>query len=277
MNNKYDLVIAYRIYPGLTKPTPIFNNDKYQLSKLCIKSFSNSLKGIKAKIFILLDNCPDNYEQLFRDYLESHTLEIIRLNGEGNAATFLRQCDLLLNQTDSDIIYFAEDDYFYLESAFQEMIKLIKENDVHFITPYNHPDTYNHPLHSYKKEILKSKSMDWIRTMSTTMTFMTKKQYLKETYQIFKSYGKNNYDTSIWMAITKLNAYSIATFLKGIMNKQILKTYIKLYLFSFDKLLFSKKYNLYQPKESISTHMENDFLAPGINWDEKFKEYLNDN
>ena len=39
----YDLVIAYRIYTGVSKNPPVCKHKKYELAKLCIDSFSRSL------------------------------------------------------------------------------------------------------------------------------------------------------------------------------------------------------------------------------------------
>ena len=46
-----DLAIAYRIYPGISKIPPIYSDDKFKLSELCLRSFKQSLGGLRVKIW----------------------------------------------------------------------------------------------------------------------------------------------------------------------------------------------------------------------------------
>jgi hypothetical protein len=122
MVRKYDLTVAYRIYPKISGSPAVFSNDKYKLSEFCLKSFKNSLGNLKVKMFVLLDNCPSKYKDLFLKYFDAENLNFIELDGIGNQSTFSLQIKLLLNQNFSEIIYFAEDDYFYLPNQFSDMI-----------------------------------------------------------------------------------------------------------------------------------------------------------
>ena len=65
----YDLVVAYRIFPKVSKSPPIFQNNKYKLAHLCLKSFKESLGSLKVKIYALLDNCPPNMKIYLIDIL----------------------------------------------------------------------------------------------------------------------------------------------------------------------------------------------------------------
>ena len=62
----YDITVAYRIYPEISKSPAIFSKDKDKLAEFCLKSFKNSLGSLKAKIFAILDKCPQEYEELFK-------------------------------------------------------------------------------------------------------------------------------------------------------------------------------------------------------------------
>src|SRR5216684_4575901 len=120
----YDIAIAYRICPKVAESAlglP-FSDDKLRQSEICLKSFKESLKGLRAKLWVLLDGCPDEYEQLFRKYFGEEQLVLIPLQHAGNKGTFARQIEILLGQEDSDFVYFAEDDYFYLPGQFRCMI-----------------------------------------------------------------------------------------------------------------------------------------------------------
>ena len=87
---RYDLAIAYRVYPEVSKPARslTFGDDKYLLSEVCFRSFKESLGALRAKIWVLLDSCPPEYEALFRRYVDPDDLVIVRLDGAGNRATF---------------------------------------------------------------------------------------------------------------------------------------------------------------------------------------------
>ena len=118
--SSYDIAIAYRIYPKVAKPAlglP-FSDNKLRLSEICLRSFKQSLGSLRAKIWVLLDQCPEDYADLFLKYFSREDLSLIRLPGIGNQATFGKQIDILLQQTDSNLVYFAEDDYVYLPDQF---------------------------------------------------------------------------------------------------------------------------------------------------------------
>ena len=138
--SKYDVVVAYRIYPKVSKIPLVFRDSKYDLAKLCLKSFKKSIGTLKVKVIALLDNCPPEYESLFTKYFKVEDLELIKLDGIGNSETFKLQMQILLEQDYSQFIYFAEDDYFYLPGQFEKMVNFIKENplDVDFISGSAH-------------------------------------------------------------------------------------------------------------------------------------------
>ena len=50
----------------------------------------------------------------------------MRLPATGNRGTFGLQLDILLKQADSEMVYFAEDDYFYLPGQFFRMLDFLK-------------------------------------------------------------------------------------------------------------------------------------------------------
>jgi hypothetical protein len=274
MNNK-DLAIVYRIYPKVSKVPPIFSNNKFKLSELCLSSFTDALKGINAKITVLLDNCPPEYFKLFEKYLFDQEFELIALPGLGNGATFGKQMDLLLEQNDSELIYFAEDDYFYEKDAFKKLIDLFKKSNIDFATPYDHDDIYKLDLHKAPSHILLSNDHHWRTVRSTTMTFMTRKDILKKTEKIFRSYIKNNYDASLWLALTGRKLLDPISFIDYSINNKIMRNvYLKGWYFSLFEIIFNKKYNLFSPVPSLATHMDSQHLAPNIDWKKRFESAI---
>lgn len=272
--NKYDVAIAYRIYPKFSRGDvyKLKGWDKYKLSEVCLKSFLRCLSGVKFKIYAILDGCPQKYNALFRDLIPNDRLEIIQFPGIGNSATFAEQIRVLSAQNDSEMIYFAEDDYFYLENKFSAMLEVIKKRkDVDFVTPYDHPDYYQDKsdpekpnyltnLHSYKSEIIFEKR-HWRTVSSTCCTFLTSKSILRKASQYFKLYSKLG-DYGMWLSLTKLRR----THYNKLMT-------LKMYTFALRQLLVGKSYKLWSPIPSIATHMAESYFAPGIDWQTLIDQY----
>lgn len=279
----HKLTIAYRIYPKVSKRPPIFAEDKFTLSELCLSSLIGSFtEKVDYKFIALLDKCPKEYEDLFKKYIPENRLEILNLPGIGNAGTFIKQIDLLLSQNHSEFVYFAEDDYFYLPGQFISMLDFIaKNNDVDFISPYDHLDNYTLELHNYKSEIRIASDKHWQNISTTCLTFLAKKESLAKAKGIFKTYAKRNYDASIWLSITKINAFNFKLLFKHLAKAIFKKSkfdfvfcliYLKTYRFGLMRLFFSKSMTLWSPIPSIATHMEDNYLAPNIDWISKFKK-----
>lgn len=259
----YDLSVAYRIYPRVSKVPPVFKEDKYKLSEFCLKSFKESLGDLNAKIFVLLDNCPPEYEDLFKKYFDDEDLELIRLDGVGNLATFALQIKTLLNQDFSDIVYFAEDDYFYMPNQFIEMLELLKENDdVDFVSPYDHPDDYHLKLHEHPYQVKATEKRHWRTASSTCLTFLTDKKTLKMTREVFKSYSLGNHDASMWMSLTKYNMFHPIATLKNRKEHLYYKVIRLAWHYNGKQILFGKKWKLWVPLPTIGIHLESDFLPP---------------
>lgn len=271
-NSKYDIAIAYRIYPGVSKIPPVFRENKLKLTEFGLLSLKRALDNISYKIIFLLDNCPTDYQELIKEIFDKNSIEIISLSKTGNAGTFGKQIDILLNQEYSDFVYFAEDDYFYLPNAVSKMLDTIKNDGVDFVTPYDHPDYYTLEFHNYNRESIVLNDVNWQSCATTCMTFLTTKEVLKKTESIFRTYQRNNFDASLWKSLTKYNLFNIGNTIKTLkQSKSFVRVYIKMWQFGFIQHFFGKKYKLYAPVPSISTHLDSTLLAPGIDWEKEFQ------
>ncbi len=273
MTENYELAIAYRIYPKIAKVPPIYADDKYKLSELCLASLVKSLGNIKAKWYVILDDCPSEYRQMFEKYLNPKDVDYIEIQVKSNGKTFGMQMDLLLNQNYSENIYFAEDDYFYLPDTFPELLDAIKRTDFDFISPYDHLDLYTLQFHNQKYFVKFQGKTHWRSCGSTTMTFLTTKNALKKTESVFRTYIRKNYDSSLWMALTGDNVGSPIRFFRLLRKESLtLKIFAKAWIYTPLQILFRRKYTLYTPVPSIAQHLDSKCMAPGIDWDEKFNE-----
>ncbi|MEQ9423298.1 MAG: hypothetical protein RJQ09_02685 [Cyclobacteriaceae bacterium] len=267
---QYDLVIAYRVYPGVSKSPPIYSDDKLKLTELCLKSFARALQGFRVFIKVFLDGCPKTYNALFAKTLNGYDFEFEELDCLGNLETFQLQLEYLSNQKKSEYVFFAEDDYFYLKNSFSCMLEAIKLRDIDFITPYNHPDVHNHSLHSYKKSEFMLGGIKWIESASTTLTFLTSVNILKETNEVFGSYLGGNNDASIWFTLTKKPIFDVLNFRFKKLDRLIIKVWMKKYFHNLVVSIFGKKYTLIQPSLSLATHMESSLLPPEVDWNKEF-------
>jgi len=265
---QYDIAVAYRIYPRISKNPLIFNDNKYKLSELCLKSFKDSLGTLKSKLWVLLDNCPQEYEGLFEKYFAREDLELVKLDGTGNLATFNMQVDILSEQDISEVVYFSEDDYFYLPNQFEHMVKFLQANDdVAFVSPYDHPDYYTSDLHRHQNMIRVFGDRHWRTANSTCLTFLTTKATLKKTKSIFKTYTKRNADASLWLSLTKHKLFNPFLIFKYLVKDWLLfKIIVKSWLYGWKHNLFGKKRHLWVPIPAIATHMEKACLSPSIDW-----------
>lgn len=265
----YDVAVAYRIYPRVSKVPFIFSNDKFRLATLCLKSFRMSLGKLRAKMYVLLDGCPSEYQAMFREYFKNEDLKFIELENAGNSATFIRQLEILTDQDDAPFVYLAEDDYLYLPDQFSAMLELLKSNpEVDFVSPYDHPDFYSLALADYPVRLHVSVAKHWRVSGTTCMTFLTTRENLARTKHVFATYARRNYDSSIWLSLTKHCVWNPLLLVKFAATRktQMLKVIVKAWVFCWRQILFGRRWSLWTPVPSIATHVEGDFLAPGVDW-----------
>ena len=272
----YDLAVAYRIYPGVSR-TPLFaGRDKLDLARVALESFRAGLGGLRAKIWVLLDNCPPSYRELFLSLFDAPDLELLPLDGEGNWRTFRRQIDLLAAQEAAEVVYFAEDDYLYLPDSLARMTEFLRAHaDADFLTAYDHPDLYRLRLHRHPARTRDQGATRWRTTLSTCLTFMTTRRTLRETRAVFESYARGNSDLGLWMSLTKFHAFNPFTAARCLPDGGFVPASIALaWRHAWRQLLRGRRYHLWTPAPSLATHMEATGLAPGIPWAELFAPRL---
>ena len=274
--SSYDLAVAYRIYPKVSKPSlglP-FSDDKLRLAEICLRSFKQSLGNLRVKIWAILDGCPESFADLFRKYFDPDDLVLVPLPSVGNHATFGKQIDILLNQTDSDFVYFAEDDYVYLTNQFAKMISFMSASkDVDFITPYDHLDCYTLEIHHRPKWLRVHSGHHWRTAASTCLTFLTRKNTLASNQAIFRTYCRRNYDSSLWLSLTKFSIFNPAQTLRFALTELWLaKIVAKAWLYGWTQIVFGKRVMLWVPVPAIATHLDAKALSPNFDWPAIIKE-----
>jgi hypothetical protein len=202
-------------------------------------------------------------------YFEPEHLVFVPLDGIGNLGTFEKQIDLLLQQREADLVYFAEDDYLYLPDQFHSMINFLHAHaDVDFVTPYDHPDCYTLELHQRPKWIRVSADHHWRTASSTCLTFLTTRKTLQQTEQVFRTYSRKNSDASLWLSLTKQaiwNPLRLAHYVHA--NRWLAKITAKAWLYGWKQILFGRRRRLWVPVPGIATHLDANALSPGVPWE----------
>jgi len=252
-------------------PVDFFGNDKYTFSKKCLESLRTALSGLTFKMYTILDNCPNEYEKLFTDLFPIENLKIIHTS-LGNKGTFKKQIEILSNQNDSNIVYFAEDDYFYLKDL-KNMVDFIKSKKADFVTPYEHPACYTDG-HIIKNEEVIFEGQKYLTVQHACLTFMTTKENLiknKRYLLIFSNWFGS--DFVVWGTITLGSTYfKYFKLLFNIKNYSVInfKVYSSMFFFAWHRFIINKKYKLFMPVGSLASHMEKNQLAPGVDWNKYF-------
>jgi len=180
--------IIYRISDGghnKVKPP-------YVTKKRCFTHFYKIFKNYE--INVIADNICDDTYQFLLQYVDASKITITSL---GNSKSFIYCANFAINNFhNNDKVYFAEDDYLYLENAPQIIEEGLEIAD--YSSGYDHPDKYvNHsqggpnPFIESGGEltrVLISKNRHWKLTNSCCMTFATTVKIIKEDFDIYQKY-----------------------------------------------------------------------------------------
>jgi hypothetical protein len=142
-----------------------------------------------------------------------------------------------LNLNDSDIIYFAENDYAFKAEWPYKVKELFETYDsIDYITLYDHPDFYNQNNYpGLSSFIFPTETHHWKTVPSSTGSIIIPKRILDEDFDIHTSEPSDR---------------GRFEFLKQFRGRSVLA-----------------------PIPSLSTHCEIEWLAPVINWKEITKNY----
>jgi hypothetical protein len=137
-------------------------------------------------------------------------------------------------------------------------------------------DYYTNTIHEYKNSIKLSQNRHWRTAGSTCLTFLTTKNVLQKTKNIFLTYEKGNTDLGLWLSITKHSWNNPKIIIKSSKNLFTLKSFYKSLLYNKNQIFRGKRWTLWIPIPSIATHLEKKYLSPSRDWDELMKIYINE-
>jgi hypothetical protein len=266
----YDLAVAYRICPKVSRPAEglPFADDKLRQAEIFLRSFRNSLGSLRVKIWAILDGCPEEYRELFERYFARQDLVLVDLPGVGNQATFGEQMDILLSQRDAEFVYFAEDDYLYLPDQFQIMLRFLRDRqDVDFVTPYDCLDYYRFDLHREPELVTVLEGHHWRTAASTCLTFLTRTSTLARYELVFRKYSRLNDDFPLWLSLTKRRVFNPLALFRYFARREFYwKILVKAWLICWPQILFGKRAKLWVPVPAIATHWCAGHFSAGFDW-----------
>lgn len=247
------LHVIYRSAPGDSKSDkrPIYFNKTN-----CLISFLSSYKklqeGNRGDLIFLNDGEVSKEQNKLMNSVKS---EIINLGGVGNSSSLKSAYGFLESKSwdDDDMVYFAEDDYLYKEEAFPYLINAIYDIDkADYFSLYDHPDRYTRvdDVDSGKGRVFISRNSHW-RTIESTC----------QTYGVFVGILKKD----LWI-------HKIGTLGNTPQGREMFRASqgIGKYFLKFPKRV------LVSPIPSLCSHMESEFLAKNVDWEQvnKLSEVL---
>ena len=183
--------IFYRISDGSYKKDRLPNATK----KHCLDNFLQFFPS--NEVFIYADNVKD---ETF-EWLSSYNCELIRTNGGSSAGGFRIVLAAALDLPTNEVLYFVEDDYLHLPNSREILLEGIERS--HYVTLYDHVDKYipatmgGNPFigddGAEETKVLLTKNRHWKLTNSTTMTFATTTDVLREDADVWKKYIGGTY------------------------------------------------------------------------------------
>lgn len=249
-----DLNIIYRVCDQINA---VHGNRPYNLNKkeiidVCYTSLIRSVKVYSGKVNIKIvgDQLTDERINFLKKYYD---VEIINGNF-GNTKSLVKSFDLAEQCDEKSIVFFCEDDYFFLPEAIKYLMNMFYQKDEYlfdfnnkylFLFPWDSPrkyaridDTSKQIMPSYR--IFVSKFCHWREITSTTYTLLCKVSTFKKYKDLFYKYAVGAKD-----------------------NKMSLELYTK------DEVL------LLSPIPSLSKHLNMTVMKPtNKNWEILIKEQL---
>lgn len=183
--------IFYRISDGSYKKERFPHATKQN----CLENFLKHFP--KEDITIYADNVTD---ETFK-WLQSYNIGLKRTSGGSSAAGFRIVMEEALLLDDNEVVYFVEDDYFHLENSYQILLEGLERVD--YISLYDHVDKYipaslgGNPFidegGGEDTKVFLTNNRHWKLTNSTTMTFATTVNILREDADIWRYYTSGTY------------------------------------------------------------------------------------
>jgi len=233
------LNVFYRVCPYSNGKSPIFTDDKPGLVRFCLESFVEAFQASSLRITFILDSCDASY----RTWIERHVpfqKEIVHFDGLGSEGSFFKQVELATRLEPDELVYLAEDDYYYVAGAGEKLVAAIARFD--FVTPYDPLDHYSGLQAAEPCHMALCAGHHWRTHGSTCLTFGTRAELIVKNQRLIYQHGVS--DSLMWPHLLRKRRWG------------------------------RRGPRLYGPIPSLATHLVSGLLAPGINWEDVWKQKL---
>jgi len=245
------LHLLYRLYPveSLKRRPP------YHSKTRCLRSATESLAQVEGARLVLLvdaDHLPVEFSEVIPQGL---TVERVMLGGIGNARSYERQMDLVRSLPPEDLVYLSEDDYLYCPEAFVTLVAAAAalRGQVDYFSLYDHPDRYvrddDAPLKA-RRPVWLAGDRHWRWAESTCMTFGARVETILADARLHARFSpRGTYRENPVSRWRHLNDRRLWRALQGL-----------------GPVPRPNARRLASPIPSLSTHMDEAFLAPAVDW-----------
>lgn len=175
-----------------TNHSPVHQDNKIYLNKLCLNSFLRANAIVVDKIIFLADHCGQGTIDMIKKAVPSQIDIEIQKSNVGINETYIKQMHIA-KELDDDVL-FQECDYIYHPDAGKILKAAIKE--LGFVSPYDHPDKY-----PGKANLRLLNDRHWRSAISTTMTYGVSKEKLQGKFEILVKHGY--LDHQMWVELSK--------------------------------------------------------------------------
>lgn len=176
-----------------TNVSPIYQEHKYALNSLCLKSFVHAFADVKPDMHFLCDYCPEEYREMISLIVPKSWNTEIEFTNIGINETMMRSYEIARDE--NDIVLFQECDYLYRPNSGQLLLDGVKEFGL--VSPYDHLNFYkDKSIHSENVTLRLVGDTHWRTTERNTMTFAVTPEAYHSGYEIFKKYGY--LDSDVW-------------------------------------------------------------------------------
>lgn len=196
--------IFYRLsdgsYPKIRFPNATKEN--------CLRNFLSEFHDPFDQMFLYADNVREDTFAWLKDLVESYNtlsdqynIVLQRSTGGSSAASFRLVFEHALQLSDSELVYFVEDDYGHLPYSRALLFEGIARAD--YVTLYTHRDKFIPAGQggnifvgedgAEPTRVIMTEHSYWMLTNSTTMTFATKVSTLQDDAEIWRKYTMGTY------------------------------------------------------------------------------------
>ena len=205
------MTIFYRLCGiASTNPSPIYQEDKYKLNELCLRSFREAFREVNPNVLFLADYCGEEYDEMIRRILP-FKYDIFHSEIGINETCLLQY--KMAHDIDDDFL-FAECDYLWRPNTGQQLLEAIQRFEL--VSPYNHLNFYkDRSIHSNQVTLELYEDELYRTTERNTMTFGMTKEAFEQNKDILNKYGY--LDNEVWREMREnyyplwVPTYSIAT------------------------------------------------------------------